>query len=348
MKLSKILILGGILSFIGSVFLYIFLPSYLGILSLFISILSFVIGLIQNKKDEQTSQLNLEENRLQHEQLMDKIDNYENLLNREISKKEQSEREHTKTKQLMEKVTSKLSEENLSKEEILRKMDKPINCLIFSKTEEASLSDKDLKLLRDNILPNLGFKFIKGSRGIYFLPPSKMPLFKDRKDIENWVELNIKKKLPKDYRYIFSFISILDLRFTVSIKEDKLTKKYDTLLESINAEELLNFSQGLTYLQKKRKISLKDLINIPNFGFLLENTSLDLEKKNLMKDKNEEIIKQIEKDLQNKIKTEDIAEIDTDYLLNLMKNYVEISRKDIEIIKLNANFWKTLEEKSEI
>jgi len=343
MKKSRLLILTGILGIVITIGLFFYSKDYFNLVGGVIGLIGLVLGIYWEIEGNKTAQLNLEENRVQHVQIIETVEKAEDRIKSQISKEGSSELVNSKLRQLMNKITINLQKEHFSKEELLRRLNKPIYCLLFHKTEEASLKDNKLKVLRDKILPALGFKFIRGSRGVYILPPSQLPSFKDRDEIEKWVEKRIIQKVPADYRYIFDFVSLIDLRFTISIKNDKLTKKYDTLMETINAEELINFSEGLSYLQKKKNLSLKDIIEIPNLFFLLDNTSLDFSKRQIIKDKNEEIISIITGDLKNKdLMTKDLMGLDSQYLLTLLNNYTIIKIDDIKVIKDNVRFWEDL------
>lgn len=339
MKKSTILIITGISTVITAIFLFFVEESYFNLLIGLFGLISVALGFYWQNENEKTAQLNLEENRLQHVQIMDAVKKAGQKINNSSSKNKE-EVSNIKLQQLMTKISINLQKEHFSKEDLLQKINKPLYCLLFHKTEEASLNDNKAKTLRDKILPELGFKFIRGSRGIYILPPSLLPDFANREEIERWVKRKILNRIPSNYRYIFSFISLIDLRFTLSIKEDKLTKKYDTLLETIGAEELIGFSQGLNYLHTKKNLSIKDIIEIPNFFFLIEGTSLDISKKQILKEKNEEIIKIIQKDFKKEIFTKDIPNMDSSYLFDILKKYVILELKDIEQIKSNASFWE--------
>jgi enoyl reductase-like protein len=110
-------------------------------------------------------------------------------------------------------------------------------------------------------------------------------------------------------------------------------------MESLDAEELITFSEGLTYLQKKKNLSIKDIIEVPNLFFLSDNTFLTLEKKKLLREKNEEIIKDLEKRYEKEIFTTDFSEMDSKTLYEIIRRYVNITLEDVEIIKSNAQFW---------
>lgn len=336
MKLSYTLIIAGMLSFILSLIFFKYFNLYLNFVSLFLSVISIIIGIIWERDNRRLGQLSLDENRLQHAQIVRAIESQ----NEDRAKK--LEATNSKLRQLMSKVSMELQKEHISKKELLKRIDKPIYALIFNKTEEMSLTRSILKPLRDKILPALGFKHIKGSRGMYILPPSMIPYFKDKNDIENWVKKNIIQEIPTGYRYIFSFISLIDLRYTLSIKNDSLTKKYDTLIDSIDAGELLTFSEGLTYLQRKKKLSLKDLIEIPNLFFLSDNTSIGFKDKEIMKEKNEEMINAIQNKVNKEVNTREFIDIDSNLIYNLLKSYITISFEDVDVIKSNAKFWLDL------
>lgn len=340
MKLSYILIIVGGLSSILSLILFNYFKIYLNIFGLFLSLTSLGIGFIWEYQNRKTSQLSLEENRAQHLQIIEKIEKHEGTIRKQNKKTSKLESINTKLKQLANKITIELQKEHLSKDNLLRRIDKPVYALLVHKTEEIDANNKKNKPLRDIILPSLGFKYVKGCRGLYVLTPSFLPSFKDRKELEKWINIKIINQIPKNLRYVTSFISLIDLRYTISIQKDRLTKKYDTtLIDSINAEELINFSEGLNYLQKKKTLSIKDIIEIPNLFFLLDNTMIKLEDKENLKQKNEEIIAKIEEQVEKEIYTKDFPDLDNEFLYSILKNYADVSLKDIETIKSNAKFW---------
>lgn len=350
MKLSHALIIVGISSSLLSLILFHYLNFYLNILAVFLSLSTLGIGVIWEYQNRETSQLAIEENRVQHFQIIEKIDSYETTIRKQRKKASKLELTNTKLKQLMNKVTIELQKEHLSKNNLLRRIDKPIYALLFHKTEEIDPNDKKNKPLRDVILLSLGFKYVKGCRGLYVLTPSFLPLFNNRRELEKWVKTKIIKQIPKRLRYVISFTSIIDLRYTLSIQRDKLTKKYDTtLMDSINAEELINFSEGLNYLHRKKTLSLRDIIEIPNLFFLSDNTSIKLEGKEILKQKNEEIISKIEKKVKAEIHTRTFSDLDSKVIQGILKKYIEdISLKDIIIMKSNAKFWVDLFDKKQL
>lgn len=343
MKLSYTLIGVGTLGLILSSIFFLYFSRYLNIIGLFLSLVSLIIGIIWEKENRDKALMSLEENRLQHLQIIEKIDNYEGQIKHKSKQVGKLASSNTKLKQLMNKVTMEMRKEHLSKESLLRKMDKPIYGILLFKGHEHDLNGSKNKPLRDEILPNLGFNHLKGNRGTYLLPPSRLPAFSNRKELEKWITKNILDRIPKNYRYVIPFIQLIDLRFTFSKKKDKLTKKdYDFLLDSIAAEELLNFSESLNYLQKKKKISLKDIVETPHIHFLLDNTSINQKDKELLNKKNKEIVGQLEDKLGREIFTRDFVNMSNEDLTNILNKYIQIEEKDVKIIKQNAQFWVNL------
>jgi hypothetical protein len=342
MKSSRILIVASIIALaLSGWFFYQFSP-YLNFINLTLAILGVVLGIIwdrENKKDQTEFR---DENRLQHLQLLESLQEktrLEMLAKNEQDRSKELEVANSKLQQLMRRVSVQLKDENISKEHILQHLDKPLYVLLLNKSHEASLDRSDVKPLRDKILPSLGFRYIKGSRGMYVLPPSQLPSFRNRNELDSWIEQNIKGAMPAKFRYILAFISLVDLRYTVTIKADTLSKKYETLLDTIKAEELLTFNEGLTYLQKKKHLSLKDIIHIPNFFFLSEGTSLPMESREKLLHSNEQIIKRITTILQRETKTEDVASISDNNLSEILSSIIKINEADIQKIKDNAHFW---------
>ncbi|MDD5193773.1 MAG: hypothetical protein PHF67_04290 [Candidatus Nanoarchaeia archaeon] len=337
MKKWIILIVISIISILISLEIIIDFSSYIGVIGLALSIGTIILSFYWRYEDNQRENWDIDERRLHTLNIIETIEDSEKNLESKIDKNEIME---SKVNQLMEKISQELHNEHINKEFLLRRLDRPIFCLLVHKTEEDNIKDHKLKSIRDSILPKLGFRGLKLSRGIYILPPSKMPPLRNKEELDQWINKKILKRIPRNHRYIFSFIALIDLRYVISIKEDKLTKKnYETLLEVINPEELITISQGLKYLQTKKNISFKDLINLPSLSFLSDNTSLDLKNRELLKQNNDIIIEDIERDLKKEIFTENIVRMDEEFLQNKIKKYLEINMEDIKIIKFNARFW---------
>jgi len=343
MKLSYLLITVGSISTLLSTLFFTYFNLYINVAGLALSLASVVIGVIWKRTDDARALLHLDENRIQHLDIMEKIEKYETNIKKEQKRTKKLELSNTKLKQLMNKVTSELRKEHLSKESILTRIDKPIYALLLYKAVETNDDNRALKPLRDEILPSLGFRYVKGCRGLYVLAPSLLPLFKDRAELDDWVAKNIVAVVPKKLRYVISAISLIDLRYTVAIQKDKLTKKYDkTLLDSINSEELINFSEALSYLQRKKTLSLKDVIEIPSMSFLSDKTSLKTQDREKLKDSNDAIVREIEQVVGTEIQTKDFPSLDHKMLQNILSKYVSLQKDDITIMQSNAQFWVDL------
>lgn len=342
MNYSLMLILGGLFSLILSFLLNLYYPNYLIILSFSISIFSIILGFILHKDSEKTNQKNLDENRVQHLQIINTIENYEKIYSEQKKTNLELSTKNSKLRQLMNKVTSELSKENIAKEQLLRRVDKPIYSIVLMKSQEQH-KDNNIKYLRDTLLPQIGFKHLKGSRGIYYLPPSLTPDIINRIDLNKWIKENIYDAIPTETRYIFSFIQLVDLRFCFSKKEDKLTKKeYDLLIDAITPEELINFNEGLELLQKKKSLSIKDIIKIPRITFLLDGLQIDAITIETIKQNEQEIIKNIESKINKKIDLFDLLDVSEDIIINSLNKYKVFSINEIKIIKNNILFWKEL------
>lgn len=339
MRLTYLLILISSISLVITSIVNYYFVDLLNLIAFGIGIVSLIFGIVIEISNRKSNQISLDENRIQHLQIINEISNKDEENKYIIEKNKQLEKSNTKLQQLMERVTFQLKEEHLDKNELLRKIDSPLYALLVYKSQEIDTIGTKSKPLREKIMFEAGFKFIKGSRGAYILSPSKVPPFKTRDEIDNWIKQNILEKIPKSMRYVIAYISLIDLRFTFSIKNDNLTKKYELLFDVISSEELLNISQGLTYLQNKKKLSIKDIINIPNLYFLSDKTSLSYEEKMKLHDNNHIIITNIEKKINKSINTKDIAEMDILILKEGMNDIISLSDDDLNTIKINAQFW---------
>ncbi len=343
MKLSYVLIIVGILSILLSSISFGYFNQYTNLVGLALSFASLIIGIIWEIENRKFAQLSLDENRLQHLDIINKIDTYEKQITQKQGEVDKLTISNTKLKQLMNKISNEIKKEHLSKEKIIKRISKPIYGLLLFKGHELDKDGSEAKPLRDNILPSLGFNHLTGCKGTYLLPPSKLPPFENKQDLEKWISKNIYDKIPSNFRYVIPYIQLIDLRFNFSKKKDDLTKKnYGTILDSVNVEDLLNFTESLNYLQKKKSISLKDIIEIPHVFFLADNTSLSKTDLETLKQNDENIIKALEKKIGAEIFTKDFVKIEDNILKTVIEEHIHISNDDIKIIKQNAKFWVDL------
>lgn len=330
------LLILGIIILLGSGILYFYLTEkWISYVSFMVGILGIVISLIQSDRNNAAKQ--------EYDKI---IEDYKRKYEEELNKSKKIEQEKqdlsfekVELKKFLDKVNETLQRENISKEELIEKIDAPLKALILMKTSE-DIANKRF-ILRDKALPELGFKYF--DKGIYVLPPTKTPSISTKKEIADWIKNKFKKYVGKDYEYIIQIAVIVDFREIFCEKNvAKFRKKGKTILDIFGAEDIIPTNQVIKYLKDKKNLSSKDIIELPNIVFLVEDYLIkktDLEK---LRKNNDEIINKIKKTIKcDEIKTTDLANIEKNTLSTVLKDYVSDTDLIADRIKENATFWKS-------
>lgn len=260
-------------------------------------------------------------------------------VQKEIKKNVIKRKKVDKLKLFLGKLQTELLKENISKEELISNIHSNENAILIFKPQELDTNrSKNVKLIKERMI-DLGFKPI-GS-GVSILPPALTPNFlRNKKDLDNWVDKNLLFDLPEDYRFILSFVMIIDLKLTTSRKKDEISWKKE-IYEVLDVSELYSIDDTIDYLIKKKNLSIKDIINIPSFYFLSDNTDISLEDRNKLEKKDIIIIKNLKKRLEvDELKLLDIIKIEKHILKDELEKFVKVTNKDIDKIITNAKFWK--------
>jgi hypothetical protein len=255
-----------------------------------------------------------------------------------LSEKSRTEAELDKARMQttgLEKIVSKINEtlkkEHISKDELINKIDSPQYVLMIQKYNEPP------KEIQDKLL-EYGFKTF--GYGIYLLPPVKARELgvKADFDIDKWIDQKLLKELPKTYKYIINFAAIVDLRHMTSKRN--IVEKARTYMDVLEPEDLVSPEEIALYLKNKKNISIKDVIQIPNLIFLVDDFAIDLEDYNVLKEHNDEILIDIKKKINAKdIKTTDLATINEDTVEEVLSKYTKKPKEITKMIVRNAKFW---------
>lgn len=327
---------------LGSIILIVSIILYFNLEEKWISFISFVIGVLgiviplwQSRQDNNFK-----------EEYGVLIDDYKKKYDSELNKnkeltneKEKESFEKSELKKFLFKINETLQKENISKEELMKNMSHSLKAILFFKTAEDT-SNKRMIFI-NKIYPELGVIGIRS--GLSLLPPSRVPQDKTNEQIIEWFKSEIDKRIPKDYEYNIPLITVINLNETKSFKQLKDFRKIQlSFLDKIPIEELLTTKEVLNYLLHKKNLSSKDIIEMPNLVFLIEDYligKVDLES---IRENNEKILDEIKKKIGIKeIKTTDMATVDKIILTDALKTYVSDPEKVYERIKENSTFWKS-------
>jgi hypothetical protein len=324
------------LAIVGSIILYYFSRQLVGIVLFVIGILSFIL---QFKKPENHNNEELERLGNLYDRNIEKMQaEFGSKEEKMVLEKRKTEKELKKIKKHasgMERIVSRINEtlkkEHISKEELIMKIDSPQFILMLQKYNEPP------KEIQNRLLKS-GFKTF--GYGIYILPPVRareLGISADL-DIDKWVDNNVLTGLPNDYKYIINFAAVIDLRHMTAKR--KMVVRPKTYLDILEPEDLVNPDEIASYLKNKKNISLKDIIQIPNFAFLIDEFSIDKEDYNALKMHNDKILTDIKKKIGNgEIKTTDLSTIAETTLNEVLKNYVKNPEIISKMIIKNAKFW---------
>ena len=239
----------------------------------------------------------------------------------------------------LEKINLTLQKENISKEELIRSVDSSLKAVIFFKTWEDTENKR--ALFQKKVYPSLGIVNIRS--GLAMLPPRSIPQEKSNKEIIKWFIKKIVKEIPEDYEFSMPIISVIDIKKSDSFKRLKPFRRFQkSFLDFIPINELVPTNVAMNFLHQKKHLSSRDIIEIPNLIFLIEDYLISKEDYESIKKNNSKILSIIQKKVNStELKTTDLATIEIESIKEALDKYV--SDKDViaERIKMNASFWKS-------
>jgi len=248
------------------------------------------------------------------------------------SEKEKAIKEATGLKKILSRVNETLSKEHISKEDLIDKMKENQYTILIQKHNESIE-----KTIRDRLY-SLGFKHINS--GIYILPPVKAREWgvDGNFDLDKWLKTKLLLNLPKDYKHMINFVSIIDLKKTTA--RNNLVKRSRTYLDVLEPADLIEPERLIEYLKDKKNISIKDIIQVPNLLFLVDEYAVNKKDYESIKRHNDEILISIKNKIHlDEIKTADLATIDEETLKEALENYTNKPTEISSMIIRNAKFW---------
>ena len=261
------------------------------------------------------------------------------LENLELTQ-EQLELHRNELKVFLDKVNDTLQSKNISKEELIKRMANKLKAILIYKSFENTP-----KTIRDEIYPDLGVQNV--SSGLSMIPPQKINQNLSDKKLIDWFKNEIDKRLPENYEFNFSLIAVVDLtKMSVYKKLEPYRRFNRTYLDKLRVEDLLSMREIESYLYREEKLSSKDIIEIPNITFLIEDYKVSREEMEKLFKNNDTIIQSIKDQIESEqLKTTDLATISDETIINAIKKYVANPEEVVQIIKSNSLFWKNYFEK---
>ena len=219
-----------------------FLYASLGIISILISIIFFVISHYQSKKASN-------KNTSEHGKIITLI------------------QESSCSSKKLESLKNLLKKKNIDVKRVISKFDSPVwSIFVYKFGEQPRYSKVKLpKIFSEHITKNLKFELVGNS--FYFLPPNEMPQIDEHFDIEKWTKKNIIQKLSKKIPYNIKWIALVDIRNVFAYKTTSYGETFfDTLLKKdrIFLEKLLGSleSKNIAIKQIVSDWELSDIITL--------------------------------------------------------------------------------------
>ena len=329
------LILGIIILVISGILYFFINQKWISYISFMIGVLGIVISIIKSRKDDGIK-----------EEYQKIIEDYKNKYNEELSKSKELQKHNERItydkfelKKFLTKVNETIQRENISKEELIRNITTTLKAIVFFKTSEDTT--KKRALFYNEVYPDMGIYSIRS--GLSIVPPKRVPQDMPNAKIIDWFKKEIEKRVPKDYEYNIPFVSVINLNNTKSFKRlQKFRKIQFSFLDKIPFSELAPTKEIMNYLQKKKNLSTKDIVEIPNIAFLIEDYLVSKSDIESIKKNNQKIIDELKKQTNSsEIKTTDLSTINKDILKNVLKKYVSDEEKCANRIIENGKFWKS-------
>jgi len=247
---------------------------------------------------------------------------------------------HQYLKRMVDNIGVTLVKENISKEDILKNITNPLKAIIFLKYWEDL--DKKRYIIRDKIYPKIHAYHIKG--GLRIIPPAYVPQDKSNPELIKWFKKQINDNVPLNYEYNIPLVCPVNLTDINAFKN--LNKRFERghfdWLENVPAKDIAPTDMLINYLETKKNISTRELIDIPNIMFLVDDNQISLEDKSILENKSNKIIDDIKNHLQiQDLKTTDLANIDDKELtIILSDNNVKRPLNVSTMLINNAKLWK--------
>jgi len=244
-------------------------------------------------------------------------------------------------RKFLDKINHTLQSENISKEELIKKVASKLKALIIYKSYE-----DQQKIIRDQIYSELGVVNI--SSGLSIIPPNRLNQKLSDAKLLNWFKKEVEKRIPDTYDYNFSIVAVVDLTKITAYKRLKPFRRINrTYLDKIRIEDLVSLREIESYLYTEKNISSKEIIETASVGFLIDSNLITTEDYEILKKNNDKIIAEINERLgSNNIRTTQFANIENSTLNSILSRYIENPEEITLSIKTNAQFWKDYFEKN--
>lgn len=207
---------------------------------------------------------------------------------------------------------------------MLSKLSNPLYAILIRKYNE-SKEHKIEKFLRS---PTSKFKLI--GPGLYILPPEDCPEINNDFDVKKWFHIDISEKigLSEDYKRIFSFISVIDLRKTT--EERVIAKRGRTIFEVLGKDKQI---MANILSSKKIMVEVSRIIDNSDLSWLIDKDCSDEELEKIRAG-NKIILENL-----GKSKITELFTLEKSIIAEEVKKYCSNYESVASQIKDNSLFW---------
>lgn len=257
-----------------------------------------------------------------------KVEDLAKELEKEKKAADIAKAESEKTTKIITRIKETMKQKNISAQQLIEKLDKPLYSIILQKYNEPHGQKKIVE-----ILSNLGF--VTSGQGVYILRPINNAGINNTTNVYKWVDQNVVNKLPPDYKFIIKFAAIVDLRKVASFQRKVIhTKTVDAVLD---IDDLLSIKNII--IETDKIISLKKVVEESDLGFLINSGIPENELENI-KTNSQNIISALEKTNGKKISLINICAVQKDQLEKALQPYCSEQTVVATNIQDNSRFWQ--------
>lgn len=301
-------------------------PKWINLITFGFTILSFIYHQSKDKDEDKKAEKFGEG----YKKIIDRQNIDIDLGKEEVEK---LEKERSEIESVLEEVNEKLNEENISKDELIKDLKDDLDVVLLIKHAEG---EKDEPKPIKDALKKRGFKSI--NYGMYVLPPYLSPYFKNREELNKWIDKQFLKKISENHRYKMS-VMIVNLKKILVREQGENHMK--SVIEKLNFTDLVRLEKLNEFIRKKKDLSLMDIIQLPKLTRIIDKSSYGWHDHSIISEKEGKIIEEIKENLgKEDFKTKDFANINKDILINILeKNGIRNKDQIAEDIIKNSKFW---------
>jgi hypothetical protein len=247
-----------------------------------------------------------------------------------------------KLSNIVDNIGITLNNEQISTDDLIKNLKTPLRAIFFMKT-----SEKTKDYFRNKVYDNIHSYGIR--KGVNIIPPRYIDQDKTDEEILEWFFKEIELYVPENYEYNIPFALVVNIASIGS--HDSIayehSKSHFNWTTKVPPQDIAPPNILVKYLAGKKNISLKDIIEIPNIMFLIDELQITLADKITLEKNSNKIVNAIKKQVgSDTLKTTDLATFkEIDLMLILQENDIKDSLKVSKMLIRTANILKTVLER---